>query len=793
MLFEKGDPKKSDASCATPKLIRKTSKPPARKSNLQGFIEEISEKKSIGQKKAEIQQFVDQKFPKSFKENECQGKPSTASSQIPDNNPSNADYIESNNLYVGNIPNTMSEKSLCWLFSHYGPLFSMKKIQQEPKYYKTYAFVAYFEKEHALKALHKLNGYNFQGCELRIKWGKPQPVQSKKDYCVAFNDCEKFLIRHCLPHAKHSDLPFKSIKMKSKYSIGQVKPFIFEDCDALSDPEEFSDYFDDASAEENSIGQNSKDDSDYSSSSRSSRSSIDYNEDPGNSDGLVESTGKDWSRELRLVKVIVPHNRRRLQLINRTAQFVAHGGPVFEALLMNNERGNPEFKFMIDFSTMEHLYYRWRLFSLLNGDSFHTWRTEPFYFYSSDPIVPEESSILIIPPTSRSMIEESRSKESKNRELLAGDAISSDPKKYGDDNNVNSAKTSKIHPDFQIADGDIVVMSRGLQYKLLKILARITPDRYIIGKSMMWAIMNADCSYNILSLLTKFVLEKKSSLSQKIATFYLIFDIIMNCSVKMPNAFKYRKVSMVFLPIICSHFSQIIAHEIDKSLSKSIMNRLLMCFEQFEQENVFNGIYTKSLMQILARQRSFNIDRLEDINEAAYSSLMNPFAYEKVPPSIPIDDEKSENKLQTDVSFASTGDKNESDRPVLIANIYDDYSDTNSSPPVLLNRHNNSISSDCDDESIDGTPLLSANAAVDHHPAAKPASFTNHGFTEANWQDSSKSAQIENIAGQGDNQSIIEDKDSSVLETSKWNNLEIITNDVSDDDDDDEDIDGIPM
>jgi len=38
------------------------------------------------------------------------------------------------------------------------------------------------------------------------------------------------------------------------------------------------------------------------------------------------------------------------------------------------------------FQCNEHIYYRWRLFSILQGDRIETWREEPFAMYLSCPV-----------------------------------------------------------------------------------------------------------------------------------------------------------------------------------------------------------------------------------------------------------------------------------------------------------------------------------------------------------------------------------------------------------------------
>jgi len=46
-------------------------------------------------------------------------------------------------------------------------------------------------------------------------------------------------------------------------------------------------------------------------------------------------------------------------------EFVIREGPMFEAMIMNREINNRIFRFLFDNQSPEHIYYRWRLYSLL--------------------------------------------------------------------------------------------------------------------------------------------------------------------------------------------------------------------------------------------------------------------------------------------------------------------------------------------------------------------------------------------------------------------------------------------
>lgn len=66
-----------------------------------------------------------------------------------------------------------------------------------------------------------------------------------------------------------------------------------------------------------------------------------------------------------VVKVVIPTDRALLCLIHRMVEFVVREGPMFEAMIMNREINNPLFRFLFDNQSPAHVYYRWRLFSVL--------------------------------------------------------------------------------------------------------------------------------------------------------------------------------------------------------------------------------------------------------------------------------------------------------------------------------------------------------------------------------------------------------------------------------------------
>lgn len=87
-----------------------------------------------------------------------------------------------------------------------------------------------------------------------------------------------------------------------------------------------------------------------------------------------------------VVKVMLPMDRKVLQTVHRLIEFVVREGPAFEAMIMNRELNNPAYSFMFDYKNMVHLYYRWKLYSVMHGESQTKWSTKEFRMFKGGSI-----------------------------------------------------------------------------------------------------------------------------------------------------------------------------------------------------------------------------------------------------------------------------------------------------------------------------------------------------------------------------------------------------------------------
>ena len=233
----------------------------------------------------------------------------------------------STNLYLGNLSPRLTESSLADMFGRYGPLASVKimypRTEDEKNRGKHCGFVAFMSRKDGERALAALSGKNIEGFEMRLGWGKPVPIPIQPIYIPPT------LLKYTTPPPP-SGLPFNCqphARDKDKFGLssGNIK--------VPSDP--------------------------------------------------VEKKKFDRMISRATVKVVIPHDRTILSLINRMVEFVLREGPIFEATIMNQEIKNPQFKFLFENHSPEHVYYRWRLYSLLQGDSKDKWSTVPFRMFKN--------------------------------------------------------------------------------------------------------------------------------------------------------------------------------------------------------------------------------------------------------------------------------------------------------------------------------------------------------------------------------------------------------------------------
>jgi len=230
------------------------------------------------------------------------------------------------NLYLGNLSPRLTEPVLTEMFGRFGPLASVKimypRTEDEKLRGKHCGFVAFMARIDGERALAALSGKQIEGHEMRMGWGKPVPIPLHPVYVPPA------LLKYTMPPTP-SGLPFNcqpESQDRERWGgwVGRPQPVPTE-----------------------------------------------------------ERERRKFDRMLAraTIKVVIPTDRTQLCLINRMVEFVIREGPIFEATIMNRELANPQFKFLFENQSPEHLYYRWRLFSMLQGETKDKWSMEPFRMF----------------------------------------------------------------------------------------------------------------------------------------------------------------------------------------------------------------------------------------------------------------------------------------------------------------------------------------------------------------------------------------------------------------------------
>ncbi|KAG1969943.1 U2 snRNP-associated SURP motif-containing protein [Pimephales promelas] len=260
-----------------------------------------------------------------------------------------------------------------------------------------------------------------------------------------------------------------------------------------------------------------------------------------------------------IVKVVIPTERNLLSLIHRMIEFVVREGPMFEAMIMNREINNPLYRFLFENQSPAHVYYRWKLYTILQGESPTKWKTEDFRMF--------KNGSFWRPPPLNPYLHGTPEEEERD-----------------DDDDEESGKKGTLKDD----ERD----------KLEELLRGLTPRRSDIADGMFFCLTHADAAEEIVECIAESLSILKTPLPKKIARLYLVSDVLYNSSAKVANASYYRKF---FETKLCQIFSDLNAtyKTIQGHLqSENFKQRVMSCFRAWEDWAVYPDPFLIKLQNI---------------------------------------------------------------------------------------------------------------------------------------------------------------------------------------------------
>lgn len=346
----------------------------------------------------------------------------------------------------------MAPERLCREFGAFGPLASIKIMWPRPEEAATRAymcgFVAFMRRADAARALHELDGKEVLGSRWHVGWGKAVPIPATPFYEAPDTSAA----------TRRTGLPFNAR---------------IHDRDA-----------------DDHNGDRDRDHGDH------------------DDDDDVVSAARLRSAEVR---VTVPRSAALLRRIHCCIEYVLRYGPDFEQLLAERERNSADYAFLTDFRSPEHAYYRWRLYSLLCGDTVHRWRTAPLRMFRDGP--------LWYPP--------GRHDEWNRGSPRDGGTGSIERDRGGtaaaDDDSADRPPRRALRPKDRA--------------RFLEMLQQVTLDRGRIAAAMVFCVDRADAAHELIDCLVAALTAPDAPAPLALARLYLLSDVLYNSRVaEVPSA-----------------------------------------------------------------------------------------------------------------------------------------------------------------------------------------------------------------------------------------------------------------
>lgn len=376
--------------------------------------------------------------------------------------------------------------------------------------------------------------------------------------------------------------------------------------------------------------------------------------------------------------------RLQLQTINRCIEFVIREGPLFEAIIMGRETENPQYKFLYDNTCAEHVYYRWKLFSMLHGDTVSRWNTDRFRMFRGGSIwEPPKLNPYANNPVamSRRIAEEARAKG---------------------------------------------LLSDSQRRRFESQLRHMTPERRSVGEMMVWCLDHADSADEICNCITESLSNIATRLSSKIARLYLVCDLLHNGSARVSRASKFRNCIHEKLPEIFDHLNKtLVAQQQNQNknqpLIEAFKQRVLRVLTAWEESSVYQ------LEFLIALQTTFlglTLQPPEPVQTVPEAASPTAAASSGLQPS--------QSELD-DVDGAPLSDSDNSDVdgvPLDGALLLKKAAAASVTAPLSKGQSTDQVE---DEEDVDGVPLEES-APVPATPAVPASSSSAGAFVPSRWE-----------------------------------------------------------
>ncbi|XGW15649.1 hypothetical protein V3C99_001247 [Haemonchus contortus] len=447
------------------------------------------------------------------------------------------------NLYISNLPLDMTMEDLFDSFGSFGPLASAKilfpRTEEEKRRDHLCGFCAFMSREDVDRALAQMMGFFIRGEPIRMSFAKPIVIPSQ-----VTTPPQPFYVPPPLLELSAPDpcteLPFNA------------KPLLR-----------------DITAYKEKYGPLPR-----------------YGE-PINFEGEQLEAYNQMIKNAT-VRVVIPSDSHLLLVIQHVVEFTIREGPLFEAMLMTRERNNPLFRFLFELNHPTHVYYRWRLYSISQGDTFLEWRREKFRMFEGGswwlPPIPQTELFSCMP---RSLYSYACTITDPNRWLPKLDAPKAAKNNRSQDTR-DRRERSRRSPRQDYSKKPKARLRKSQRKKLEQILRELTPECDSIGEAMVWCADHATCAREICECIYESLTIDETPLHKKIARLYLISDLLANAASRgVRDVFYFRQYFGELLTKIFAALGRTLRSVTARLKAEQFKQRVMSCFRAWEESVLY--------------------------------------------------------------------------------------------------------------------------------------------------------------------------------------------------------------
>ncbi len=250
------------------------------------------------------------------------------------------------------------------------------------------------------------------------------------------------------------------------------------------------------------------------------------------------------------IHVKAPSDPDRFHFISTVASFVAKDGSQLEQKLIETEHGNPDYDFLVHESSNtdkerdDHIFYRWRVYAFCQGDTFSTWRTEPFVMFHPN------GRFWIPPPLDREASKHEKEKSEERSETIRRQKDQRAEKAHSRKELMTGRQIERARNNRRKGNRRNLNWDGGTQLSMEDrdrfnwlVRRKLTISRESICSAMAFCFEKSGAAQEIANLLKDTLMDEAPhvTVDMRIARLYLLSDILFNSQQPgVKNAFIYR-------------------------------------------------------------------------------------------------------------------------------------------------------------------------------------------------------------------------------------------------------------